>query len=280
MAVHGVAGRPVDPQSGQDPSRYTPEAPVGGRPLAGWRLVVDPGHGGCDAGDVVGEAVWALQVGAALTERCQAMGAEVLLTRWEDRYVPRLLRRACAAEWRPSILLSVHAGAPHSRSAAVLRFGCGRWRRRGARRLAGHLLEAVDQAVPARPMPWTGWRHGACVCPPAPWPALALLVIVHPPADQDRAGSITPERWADALARGIATYGARAGGHFALVAAGAAAPTSLSPAGAERPAAAPPPAPGPPPAGGSASLQSMPLVRGQRHNFRLAGDDAQCPSKR
>lgn len=277
MAVQGVTVRPVEPPARQDPSRYPPEAP--GRALAGVRLVVDPGHGGCDAGGEAGEAGWTLRVGAGLAERCQAMGAAVLLTRWDDRYVPGLLRRACVAEWRPSIVLSLHAGAPHSRSAAVLRFGCGRWRRRGARHLAGHLLEAVDQTVPAHRLPWTGWRHGACACPPTPWRGLSLLLIVHPPADPERAASITPDHWADTLTRGIATYCARADGPFAASPVARTVPpaaAAASPTGAGTVAPSLPP----PPAGSPQSLQSMPLIRGQRQHFRLAGDGAPCPSKR
>ena len=61
--------------------------PLSGRPLAGLRIVLDPGHGGSDLGAVhhgQREAAVNLAVAQALRPRLEQLGASVLLTRDDD----------------------------------------------------------------------------------------------------------------------------------------------------------------------------------------------------
>jgi N-acetylmuramoyl-L-alanine amidase len=211
--------------------------------LQGLRLVIDPGHGGQDVGAAPGEGAWALAVAAALAAACRVMGAEVLPTRSEDRFVPHLLRRACAREWGPDAVISLHAGPPYAQSAAAVRVGAPWWCRRRASALARHLVAAMTDMVPVRQLPWTGPKHGPCACPRGSWGGLEVLLIVHPPTDPAPARSRSPERWAAVLAQGIAAHYGRRVPPVPV----ATAPVPAGPVGAQPDLSLPAPVPTPPP---------------------------------
>lgn len=77
------------------------------------RIAIDPGHGGRDPGAVANglrEADVALDVALAAALR-EKHGAEVLLTREADAYVPLRERVRRANAWGADLFVSVHANA-------------------------------------------------------------------------------------------------------------------------------------------------------------------------
>ena len=81
-------------------------------PLAGKVIILDPGHGGADAGAIssggLREKELNLVVALRLKAKLEALGAEVLLTREDDRYLWLYDRVAIANRAGGSVLLSIH----------------------------------------------------------------------------------------------------------------------------------------------------------------------------
>ncbi|MDO8793699.1 MAG: N-acetylmuramoyl-L-alanine amidase [Vicinamibacterales bacterium] len=116
-----AAQAPSSPHSAPDsPTRATPAgqpaapAPVstlGGSALAGWVVVLDPGHGGDDAGVGAGdlrEAPWTLAVAQRTAAALTAQGARVLLTREADEGPDPDMRAATANRARGHVFISLH----------------------------------------------------------------------------------------------------------------------------------------------------------------------------
>ncbi len=106
---------------GPGPAReaFAPEAPAGPRPLR--VIVLDPGHGGDDAGVTVDGAVekdLALKLAHALAAELQhRCGARVVLTRDADRALSQNERAEIANRARADLVLSLHFdGAPRTRA--------------------------------------------------------------------------------------------------------------------------------------------------------------------
>lgn len=85
------------------------------------RIVIDPGHGGRDPGNLgrgVTEAEVTLDVALRLEKLLQAEpGIEVVLTRRTDEYIPLEERTAIANRESADLFLSIHANASRNRSA-------------------------------------------------------------------------------------------------------------------------------------------------------------------
>lgn len=93
------------------------KAAPGERPLAGIRIVVDPGHGG-DAPGAVGplgaqypEKAVNLQNALKLEAHLKALGAEVIMTRTDDTDVSLARRLDISRQARPDMFISVHANS-------------------------------------------------------------------------------------------------------------------------------------------------------------------------
>ncbi len=85
------------------------------------RIVVDPGHGGWDSGAVgltgTHEADIALQLSLRLAKELERqLGAEVLLTRSDDTFVPLKERARYANAVEADLFLSIHANASPSKT--------------------------------------------------------------------------------------------------------------------------------------------------------------------
>lgn len=87
------------------------------------RIVLDPGHGGHDAGTVGPEGLkekdLVLDVAQRLGRLIEArMGSEVIFTRSDDTFVPLERRTEIANEAKADLFLSIHANSSPLRSAA------------------------------------------------------------------------------------------------------------------------------------------------------------------
>ena len=85
------------------------------------RVVIDPGHGGHDTGTIgpsgLTEKELVLDLAHLLKERIEAeIGAEVVLTRDDDSFVPLETRTAMANQAEADLFLSIHANSSDTRS--------------------------------------------------------------------------------------------------------------------------------------------------------------------
>ena len=85
------------------------------------RVVIDPGHGGRDTGTIgpsgLTEKVLVLDVANRLKERIETeLGAEVVLTRHDDSFVPLEPRTAIANQAEADLFISIHANSSKSES--------------------------------------------------------------------------------------------------------------------------------------------------------------------
>jgi N-acetylmuramoyl-L-alanine amidase len=81
-------------------------------PLRGLKILVDAGHGGSNEGAMgsmgVLEKIPALDISLKLQEALVRKGAEVIMTRTDDRFVSMAERQRVAMETDPHMLLSIH----------------------------------------------------------------------------------------------------------------------------------------------------------------------------
>ncbi len=85
------------------------------------RVVIDPGHGGLDTGTIgpsgLTEKDLVLDIAQRLKYRIESeLGAEVVLTREDDSFVPLETRTAMANQEEADLFLSIHANASRSES--------------------------------------------------------------------------------------------------------------------------------------------------------------------
>lgn len=107
------ASEPVpspDPMPAPPPSSPRPAPAKGAKPL----VVLDPGHGGKDPGAVafgLREKDLNLQIALKMEKELQRLGADVRLTRRDDRYLKLAERTELANNWGADIFVSVHINA-------------------------------------------------------------------------------------------------------------------------------------------------------------------------
>lgn len=196
-------------------------------PLAGRRIVVDPGHGGIDPGCHRGgilEKELTLRVALILAERLTERGAEVTLTRETDtelshltqseptRHGRDLAARVLIAEERGAeLLVSLHVNAASSPSlgGAIVFHHQGSER---GRLLAQAILERLEPVVPGNqsgvlPRDFYILRRASM-----PAVLVELGFLTHP---RDREKLLSEEgraHMAEAIASGIEAYALRTAG--------------------------------------------------------------------
>jgi N-acetylmuramoyl-L-alanine amidase len=139
LAVDGIVGESTllklealrKAESGRE-GKKIPERDGGfteARRLSGQTVVIDPGHGGPDAGFVSGGGVpekeVTLALGLRLAELLRAEGCRVRLTRERDEATPLYARAEMANAMRAAFLLSLHCNgneAPDAHGAALYYF--------------------------------------------------------------------------------------------------------------------------------------------------------------
>ena len=130
---------------------------VPARSLTGQAVVVDPGHGGPDAGRVsaggLTEKDFTLALGLRLAELLRAEGCRVRLTRERDEAVPLYARAAAANDAAAAYFVSLHAnadGAPAAHGAACYYFQRGHYYSEHGRLLAEYMGARLERAGAAR----------------------------------------------------------------------------------------------------------------------------------
>lgn len=95
-----------------------------GSSVSGHTIMLDPGHGGSDAGapcaansSLFNEAKINLQLAERIRSKLQALGATVLMTRTSNTDLTLVQRKAMARKNNPDIFLSIHCDASASSSA-------------------------------------------------------------------------------------------------------------------------------------------------------------------
>lgn len=137
-------------------------------PLSGWRILVDPGHGGYDGGAKARDSgVWEKVINLAVAKQVEksltALGAAVFMTRTgdedlctDDRPANKTMKRedmenriALAVEAKVDMVLSIHMNEYRQRSQSgpqvFYRQGCD-----SGRLLAGAMQEALIAALSPR----------------------------------------------------------------------------------------------------------------------------------
>ena len=233
---------------------------MGLRPeLEGMRLLIDPAE---DDRSVAGwgprssPGDWMVALALELCRQCGARGAAVATTRSGPALVPRLVRQACAREFRADVLIGLQ-GCAAVDPPSPLRFGF-RWRQRlRARFLAEHLVRQL-QAVRAELRHPGGVRTGAMAGIVAPRRTLALVMLAPVPPSAASGAEADPAAWAGAIANGLGSCRMAPAGTEDIVGAAAGWP---GPTPADRPARAA----GQPP--GAAAPPAVPLVPGMRQSL-------------
>lgn len=128
------------------------EAPAPGR-LAGRRIVLDAGHGGSEQGGAgalrLPEKALVLPVTLRIAQLLRAQGAEVVLTRQDDRNLSLYSRTLLAETVQADVLLSIHANAiPDGKDPRSVRGIGSYFTHEQARPLATTLQAALVAAAP------------------------------------------------------------------------------------------------------------------------------------
>ncbi len=114
-AASELAQLPPEPLPTQPEGPGTAPPPAVAGDLTGWRVAIDPGHGGKDPGAVVdgqlSEKELTTHVAQLVTSALQAMGATVVSTRSGDQYVGLDERVDAAVQGRCQVFVSIHANA-------------------------------------------------------------------------------------------------------------------------------------------------------------------------
>ncbi|WP_457592480.1 N-acetylmuramoyl-L-alanine amidase [Hydrogenimonas sp.] len=121
-AVHKSASKKRPPKKASPPAALKP-APVSAAVKEGkiFTIVIDPGHGGKDAGAVgykkKREKDAVLSVAKRLKKVLQKRGFRVYLTRSSDKFIPLKQRTRLANRKQADFFLSIHANAAHNRGS-------------------------------------------------------------------------------------------------------------------------------------------------------------------
>lgn len=149
-----AAGALLAAQSTGRPPVPAPVSTLGGSSLVGWVVVLDPGHGGDDAGVEVGdlrEAQLTLDLAHGTAATLTAQGARVVLTREGDEGPTPDTRAATANRAHGHVFISLHL----NRSRRPAASGAEIYTHAGA---AVGLAAGADGASPAAPrvvlVPW------------------------------------------------------------------------------------------------------------------------------
>lgn len=181
-------------------------------PLAGVRIVLDPGHGGadrgaCHFGDGLIEKQINLDVAFRLEERLRDLGAEVHLTRVDDRFIPLDERAAFANRIGAHILVSLHV----NRYPSAVCFGAQTFYHPSSaegRRLAHLVQEELLKVDPDNYRQALPGNYKVLRLSAMPGALVEIGFITHPGDRKKLADFGYRDRVAEAIAQGIVRFAA------------------------------------------------------------------------
>ena len=175
------------------------------------RILVDPGHGGEDAGgrgpiDLL-EKKMTLAVARHLAEVLAGLGAEALLTRSDDTYLALRERLELTGPHQADAMVSLHTGWFLDPAVAGIRVI---WLNQSGQGLARHIHAALRQKLP---LPDRGLAEGPPMCAlTQPSVAVEFATISNPVEEGWLRSSTFLKRTAVAVANGLKDYFAAGGG--------------------------------------------------------------------
>jgi N-acetylmuramoyl-L-alanine amidase len=189
---------------------------VGLRSLSGFRVVVDPGHGGADEGCAgvggLSEKDVNLALGVELARVLAERGAVTNVTREDDATIALYDRIESANAWQTDLYLSLHHSTNPSkkaRGAAAYYFANTEYEAKGGKRLAGYIVDALVRELGRVDLRKHG-RNYACLREVKP---LAIMIepgyLSHPEEGPLLAEPEVLIREAVAISHGIEAYLAR-----------------------------------------------------------------------
>lgn len=131
---------------------YKPRPVDKSAPLAGKTIIIDPGHGGRDTGAIgpgdVHEKDVVLAMSLHLRDYLVNAGAEVIMTRSEDIFVPLYDRPLNIDRFNPDLFISVHANAhAHDAQATRIHGLMTLYNYAHNKKLAEIMLDVMDQEM-------------------------------------------------------------------------------------------------------------------------------------
>ena len=182
------------------------------RPLAGHRILIDPGHGGTENGGAgplrVNEKDLTLPIAQKLAARLRALGASVSLTRERDVTLDLYSRDLLAETQAAELLVSVHANALPDGADPRLSRGAGAyyyWPQ--ARPLVDSILASLARTLPEVGM---DGAHDQNLALTRPSTQLSVLVETAFLTDPQNLRTLMSEsgqdRFAQAIAQGIENF--------------------------------------------------------------------------
>jgi len=189
---------------------------VQARGLTGQTVIVDPGHGGQDAGRVatagLAEKDFALTLGLRLGELLRAEGCRVRLTRERDEAVPLYARAAVANDAGADFFVSLHANAneaPVAHGAACYYFQRSHYYSEHGCLLAEYMGARLERAGAAR-LGSFGRNYGVLRETRAVAVQVEPLFLTNPEEERLASRPDHIETLARALVGGLSDYLARA----------------------------------------------------------------------
>lgn len=184
-------------------------------PLAGWVIVVDPGHGGadrgaCHFGDGLIEKQINLDMAFRLEERLHGLGARVHLTRTDDRFVTLDDRAHMANELRAHLLISLHV----NRYPSPVCFGAQAFyhpQSEEGKRLALLVQDELLQVDPANYRQALPGNYRVLRLATMPGVLVEIGFITHEGDRRQLADFKYRDRVAEAVATGVVRFAAREG---------------------------------------------------------------------
>lgn len=186
-------------------------APTPGSPLGGLRIVVDPGHGGADAGAIgstgLREKEINLRLSRLLRDALRARGAEVTLLRNDDATVSLNERVRRALQIGPDLFLSVHNNSVGETTDPLEPRGASAFH---SHPHAADLCRCLERRLTALPgvAPRGVHHENFRVTRPSAFPAVLVefLFLSHPGDEAMLLDEAMCQRLAEAVADGVAEW--------------------------------------------------------------------------
>ena len=171
------------------------------------RVMVDPGHGGKDAGAIGGnlmEKRTNLQISREVVNEAKRQGWTVEMTRRSDRFIPLVQRPAKAKAFRADVFVSIHSNSTGRKAMG----GMTIYRTAQSRKLGRAIMRELGQTTGYTDIGNRRDVRGLAVLRASKTPAV-IVEILSVTAAKERVRLKNPgeqRKFAQAIVRGIAQY--------------------------------------------------------------------------